>query len=106
MACGTPVLATNFDSVGEVIGAPEAGRILTQATPTCLAEAVGELLAAPPKREATRHYAEGFDWEVTTTGQIELFRNICNPGGTASPPSNASAGQINRGRSAALAIRP
>ena len=33
MACGTPVLATNFDSVGEIVGAPEAGRIVAEATP-------------------------------------------------------------------------
>jgi teichuronic acid biosynthesis glycosyltransferase TuaC len=98
MACGTPVLATNFDSAGEIIGAPEAGRVLAEATPTGLAGAVGRLLAAPPKREATRGYAEDFDWQVTTTGQIELFRDICNldirnPGQTASPASSASAEQ-------------
>jgi teichuronic acid biosynthesis glycosyltransferase TuaC len=106
MACGTPVLATKFDSAGEIIGAPEAGCILTEATPTCLAAAISELLAAPPKREATRRYAEGFDWQVTTTGQIELFRNICNPGETAAPSSNASTEQANRGKSTAFAIRP
>jgi teichuronic acid biosynthesis glycosyltransferase TuaC len=98
MACGTPVLATNFDSAGEIIGAPEAGRVLAEATPTGLAGAVERLLAAPPKREATRDYAEDFDWQVTTTGQIELFRDICNldirnPGQTVSPASSASAEQ-------------
>ena len=90
MACGTPVLATNFDSVGEIVGAPEAGRIVAEATPTGLADAIGELLAAPPRREATRRYAEGFDWQVTTAGQIELFRDICNPGETAAPASGAA----------------
>jgi teichuronic acid biosynthesis glycosyltransferase TuaC len=98
MACGTPVLATNFDSAGEIIGAPEAGRVLAEATPTGLAGAVERLLAAPPKREATRDHAEDFDWQVTTTGQIELFRDICNldirnPGQTVSPASSASAEQ-------------
>jgi glycosyltransferase involved in cell wall biosynthesis len=106
MACGTPVLAANFDSVGEIVGAPEAGRILAEATPSGLAGAVKELLAAPPQREATRRYAEGFDWQVTITGQIELFRDICNPGETAVPVSSASAQQANRGRNASLAIRP
>ena len=74
MACGTPVLATNFDSVGEIVGAPEAGRIVAEATPNALADAIGGLLAAPPRREATRRYAENFDWQVATAGQIELFQ--------------------------------
>ena len=89
MACGTPVLATNFDSVGEIVGAPESGRIVAEATPTGLAGAVKALLAAPPKREATRLYAEGFDWQVTTAGQIELFCEICNLGETAAPAAGA-----------------
>ncbi len=80
MACGTPVIATNFDSVGEIVGAPEAGCVLAEATPACLAGTVRKLLQAPPQRAATRAYAEGFDWQVTTAGQIELFREICNHG--------------------------
>lgn len=105
MACGTPVLAANFDSVGEIVGAPEAGRILAEATPTCLAEAIEELLAAPPKREATRRYAEGFDWQVTTSGQIELFCQICGTGESAAPAASVSAEQASGGRSARFAIR-
>lgn len=105
MACGTPVAATNFDSVGEIVGAPEAGRIVAEAVPTCLAVAVEELLATPPQRETTRRYAEGFDWKVTTDGQIELFHEIYNPGETSSPASGASADPANRGRNAAFARR-
>jgi teichuronic acid biosynthesis glycosyltransferase TuaC len=105
MACGTPVLAANFDSVGEIIGAPEAGGILAEATPSRLAGAIGELLAAPPKREATRRYAEGFDWQVTTAGQIELFHQLCKPAGTASPAASPSAEQANRKPSTPFAIR-
>ena len=105
MACGTPVMATDFDSAGEIVGAPEAGRSLAEATPACLAGAIGDLLAAPPQRKATRRYAEGFDWQVTTAGQIEVFHNICGSGETASPASGASAGQANRGRKSPFAIR-
>jgi teichuronic acid biosynthesis glycosyltransferase TuaC len=105
MACGTPVAATDFDSVGEIVGAPEAGCIVTEATATGLAAAIAERLAAPTTREATRRYAEGFDWQVTTDGQIELFRDICNLGDTASPVSSASADPANRERSAPFALR-
>jgi glycosyltransferase involved in cell wall biosynthesis len=106
MACGTPVLATNFESVGEIIAAPEAGRILAEATPACLAGAINELLAAPPKREATSRYAEGFEWQATTDGQIELFRQICGTVEGAVAESSASAERAKDGRSAPFAIRP
>lgn len=76
MACGTAVVVANFDGIGDIVGAPEAGRILAEATPRCLAETVRGLLAAPPGRAATRRYAEGFDWQSTTAGQIELFQHI------------------------------
>ena len=99
MACGTPVVATNFDGPAEIVAAPEAGRIVAEATPTGLAEAIRELLAAPPTREATRRYAEGFDWQVTTAGQIELFREICNPGesGHRRPSVGVAASPETRG---------
>jgi teichuronic acid biosynthesis glycosyltransferase TuaC len=109
MACGTPVLATKFDSVGEIVGTPEAGRIVAEATPTGLAEAINDLLATGPKREATRVYAEGFDWRVTTAGQIELFREICNRGETAAPsstdPVRAAREEADNGRGAVFAMR-
>jgi teichuronic acid biosynthesis glycosyltransferase TuaC len=80
MACGTPVLSTDFDGVADIIAAPEAGRILTEATPRSLADAIRDHLAAPSQRGATRRYAEGFDWQSTTEGQIQLFRQICTNG--------------------------
>lgn len=77
MACGTAVVVANLDGIGDIVAAPEAGRILAEATPRCLAETVHDLVAAPPARNAIRRYAEGFDWQSTTAGQIELFQRIC-----------------------------
>ena len=98
MACGTPVLATNFDSVGEIVGAPEAGRIVAEATPTGLAEAISELLAAPPRREATRRYAEGFDWQSRRPGKSSCSARSAiserRPRRHRAPPRQ----QANRGR--------
>jgi teichuronic acid biosynthesis glycosyltransferase TuaC len=105
MACGTPVVATDFDSAGEIVAAPEAGRIVAEATPSCLAATIREVLTAPSQREATRRYAEGFDWQVTTTGQIALFRDICTRRETAPPASGASAEQAKRGRNTPIAPR-
>jgi teichuronic acid biosynthesis glycosyltransferase TuaC len=77
MACGTLVVVTQLPGIADIIGTPEAGRIVATATPQCLAAAIREILAAPPDRAATRAYAEQFDWQSTTDGQIALFREIC-----------------------------
>jgi teichuronic acid biosynthesis glycosyltransferase TuaC len=77
MACGTPVVVSDIDGIGDIVALPEAGRVLAETTPTALASAIGDLLAAPPARAATRRYAEQFDWRGTTQGQIDLFREIC-----------------------------
>jgi len=74
MACGTPVVASNVWGTPEVVAAPEAGRLMAERTPEALAEAVRALSAALPDRAATRAYAEGFSWDATTRGQIEMFR--------------------------------
>jgi teichuronic acid biosynthesis glycosyltransferase TuaC len=77
MACGTPVVVSELDGIGDIVAAPEAGRILGETTPERLAVAVRNMLAAPPAREATRTYAERFDWQSTTEGQIALFHETC-----------------------------
>jgi teichuronic acid biosynthesis glycosyltransferase TuaC len=76
MACGTPVVVSPMDGIADIVGAAEAGRVLADDTPSGLAAAVRELLAAPPSRAATRLYAEQFDWQSTTDGQTALFHEI------------------------------
>jgi hypothetical protein len=41
-----------------------------------LAAAWHELLARGPDRAATRRFAEGFGWEATTRGQLEIFSRV------------------------------
>ena len=77
MACGTPVIVSEIDGIGDIVAAPEAGQIVQEPTPDRLAAAIREFLAALPARAATRAYAERFDWQSTTEGQIALFREIC-----------------------------
>jgi teichuronic acid biosynthesis glycosyltransferase TuaC len=76
MACGTPVIVPDIDGIADIVGAPEAGRIFQEPTPDRLARAARDLLAALPARAETRAYAERFDWQSTTVGQIALFREI------------------------------
>ena len=76
MACGTPVVVSDISGIAEIVGAAEAGRVVADITPSRLADTVREISAAPPPRVATRRYAEQFDWQSTTEGQIELFHEV------------------------------
>ena len=76
MACGTPVVASAVWGTPEVVAAPEAGVLMPSQDEAGVVSGVNRLFAAPPQRAATRRYAEGFDWEATTRGQLTLFREI------------------------------
>ncbi len=76
MACGTPVVVSNLPGIADIVRAPAAGRILADVTPGRIAATARDLLAAAPPRAETRRYAEQFDWQSTTKGQIALFHQI------------------------------
>jgi teichuronic acid biosynthesis glycosyltransferase TuaC len=54
-------------------------------TPEGIAEAVQTLLRAPPRREATRAFAERFSWDDTSAGQLRLFERILAASGDSVP---------------------
>ena len=76
MACGTPAVASNVWGTPEVVAAPEAGLLMANRTPEACATALAQLFANLPDRAATRRYAEGFSWDATTQGQLDLFGGI------------------------------
>lgn len=76
MACGTPVAATDIWGTPEVVSNVAAGVLIRERSARGIAEGVRELFRSLPDRSDTRRYAEGFSWEETTQGQIELFRSI------------------------------
>ena len=76
MACGTPILATRVGGVPEVVYEPEAGLLISERTATAIAARVNALFANYPNRQATRRYAERFNWKETSDRQMELFSNI------------------------------
>jgi glycosyltransferase involved in cell wall biosynthesis len=80
MACGTPVVATRIWGTPEVVQAPEAGVLIPERIAAAIAGGVRDLMAHYPDRNATRRYAEGFDWEPTTRGQKEIFTRILATG--------------------------
>ncbi|HVP85190.1 MAG TPA: glycosyltransferase family 4 protein [Rhizomicrobium sp.] len=74
MACGTPVVASAVWGTPEVVASPEAGVLMSSSDANGVADGVRRLFAAYPAHADTRRYAEGFDWEPTTQGQLKLFR--------------------------------
>ena len=76
MACGTPVVASPVWGTPEIVAAPEAGVLMPTVDEHGVVSGVSRLFQTLPPRQATRRYAEGFDWETTTRGQLSLFREI------------------------------
>jgi len=76
MACGTPVIGTNVWGTPEVIACRQAGLLLKSRDAKSIVEAAGELRRTLPDRSATRRYAEQFDWQSTTDGQLAIFRGL------------------------------
>lgn len=76
MACGTPVVASAVWGTPEVVADPSAGVLMASLDAEGVAAGVRKVLNEPPDRAATRRYAEGFSWDATTAGQLDLFREI------------------------------
>ena len=89
MACGTPVVASAVWGTPEVVASPNAGRLMPSLDAEGVVAAVNELRQTLPDRSATRRYAEGFDWQATTDGQVALFRRILAERGRAQPKMSA-----------------
>lgn len=76
MACGTPAIATPVGGSPEVVGAPAAGQLTTERSASAIVAAVRILERRMPDRSDTRTYAEGFSWDETSQGQIEIFTRV------------------------------
>ena len=85
MACGTPVVASAVWGTPEVVASPDAGRLMPVLDAKGVVAGVTDLRAALPDRHATRRYAQGFDWQSTTDGQVALFRKILAGRNSAQP---------------------
>jgi teichuronic acid biosynthesis glycosyltransferase TuaC len=76
MACGTPVVAANVGGVPEIITEIAAGKVVSERTASAFAAAVRAVLDAGISREATREFAQSFDWGPTSRGQSRVFASV------------------------------
>lgn len=76
MACGTPVVASSVWGTPEVVATEAAGVLMAERTPGGLVAALERLMSRYPDRSATRAYAERFDWNATTEGQLAIFESL------------------------------
>jgi glycosyltransferase involved in cell wall biosynthesis len=74
MACGTPVVATPVWGTPEIVAEPVAGRLSDDRSVDALVRAIGDLLADPPARSATRRYAERFSRQTAGDLQLGVYR--------------------------------
>ncbi|MFL6861886.1 MAG: glycosyltransferase [Allosphingosinicella sp.] len=72
LACGTPIVVADAGGAREVVTSAAAGRIAAPQA-AALAEAVRDLLAAPPAPEEARRAAQAFSWERNAA---ELFGHL------------------------------
>ena len=76
LACGTPVIATPFDSAAELLGVPDAGEIAGNRTADAVVAAWRRLEHHQPKRDATRGYAESLGWGPVIEAQYVLYARV------------------------------
>ena len=75
LACGTPVVTTNVGGAPDVIDRPAAGRLVAREA-GAVADAVTEILAAPPAQDAVREAALRFTWEANSAALFEHLKSI------------------------------
>jgi len=76
LACGTPVVATPFAGVNELLDAPEAGEIAAQRSDEAIAAAWLRLRDRAPARAATRGVAERLGWQPVVEAQHALYAQV------------------------------
>ena len=75
LACGCPLVITDAGGARELVTSPAAGRIVPREA-EAVAEAVRELLTAPPAREAVAACAARFSWEANAAALSDYYEQL------------------------------
>ncbi len=75
LACGCPLVITDAGGAREVMTRPEAGRIVAREA-GAIADAVRELLADPPPRDAVAECAARFSWEANAAALAAYYEGL------------------------------
>lgn len=79
LACGTPVVTTPIPGAQELLTEPAYGR-MTERNAGAFAKAIGDLLDAPPPREAVLAGAASFSWEANAEALVAHWRRLASGG--------------------------
>ena len=77
LACGTPVVTTPIPGAQELLTDPAYGRMVER-NASAFAQAIGELLASPPPREAVLAGAAEFSWEANAEALVAHWRRLAD----------------------------
>lgn len=75
LACGTPIVITDVGGAREVVGLPEAGRLVAR-TPQAIAAGIKEVLADPAPQAVVAEAARNFTWERNRTALYEHLKGL------------------------------
>lgn len=75
LACGTPVVTTPIPGAVELLTNPQWGRMVPRDA-GMIAEAVNNLLSAPPERDQVRQTVAAFSWEANAAALVEHWRGL------------------------------
>ncbi len=75
LACGTPLVITDAGGAREVLTSPAGGRIVDR-NANAIAEAVRDLLAAPPEREAVAALVADYSWERNGAALVKHWQRL------------------------------
>ena len=75
LACGCPLVITEAGGAREVLTRPEAGRIVERDA-DAIADAVRDLLAFPPSRQAVAACAARFGWEANAAALVDYYEGL------------------------------
>ncbi len=76
MACGTPVVSRAIGGAVDLITSDVAGRIVDSDNSVEIASAIKDLWDHLPEREDVRKFAERYDWQETSEGQMKIFNYV------------------------------